>query len=103
MGFQEEPQYHNSPSSHDGNVEKLVDKKMFVAVFFLDFRKAFDSFDHNVILKKLSASGISGNIYEWINNYLSVRQQVTLVNGKVSKVMEVNCGAPQRSLLVYFN
>ena len=44
--------------------KKLVDKKMFVAVFFLDFRKAFDILDHNVIMKKLSASGISGNIYE---------------------------------------
>ena len=50
-------------------------------------------------MKKLSACGISGNLYEWIANYLSHRQQVTLVNGKISTDMDVKCGAPQGSLL----
>ena len=79
--------------------KKLVDNKMYVGVLFLDFRKAFDSLDHGVIVKKLSACGISGNLYEWIANYLSHRQQVTLVNGKISTDTDVKCGAPQGSLL----
>ena len=79
--------------------KKLVDNKMDIGVLFLDFRKAFDSLVYGVIMKKLSACRISGNLYEWIANYLSYRKQVTLVNGKISTDMDVNCGAPQGSLL----
>ena len=34
-----------------------------VGVLFLDFRKAFDSINHNTVLMKVKAAGISGSSY----------------------------------------
>ena len=78
---------------------KSLDENKFVAIFFLDFRKAFDCLDHQVIMRKLSACGVSGNLYQWISSYLEERQQKTVVNGVVSENEYVQTGAPQGSLL----
>jgi len=36
---------------------KSLDENLFVAAFFLDFRKVFDSLNHKVIEKNLMACG----------------------------------------------
>ena len=41
-----------------------------VAVIYLDFCKAFDKVDHRIVLEKLHALGVSGNILRWIGNFL---------------------------------
>ena len=78
---------------------KSLDENKFVAIFFLDFRKAFDCLDHKVIMRKLSACGVSGNLYQWISNYLDERRQKTVINGAISENQHVSTGAPQGSLL----
>lgn len=55
--------------------------------------------DHQVIMRKLSACGVSGNLNQWISSYLEERQQKTVVNGVVSENEYVQTGAPQGSLL----
>ena len=37
---------------------------------YLDLKKAFDTVDHNLLLKHLSAYRIRGNILEWFRSYL---------------------------------
>ena len=78
---------------------KHLDDNRYVGIFFLDFRKAFDSINHQVIEKKLSSCGISGDLFVWIKNYLSDRQQLTTVNGQSSNYENVDTGVPQGSLL----
>ena len=50
----------------------------------VDVRKAFDTVNHNILLKKLEHYGIQGVVLQWFNSYLSGRHQCTKVNGKVS-------------------
>jgi len=50
-----------------GNTEKVV-------CAFLNLRKAFDTIDHNILLKKLSKH-LHGKEYEWFRSYLSERSQ----------------------------
>ena len=76
-----------------------IDQNQLVGVLFLDFQKAFDSVNHEIIKKKLQAFGISGNIYSWIVDYLSNRKQLTVVNGVQSTIESVSFGVPQGSLL----
>ena len=37
---------------------------------YLDLKKVFDTVHHNILLKKLSAYGIRGNILEWFKSDL---------------------------------
>ena len=49
-------------------------------VFFLDFRKAYGTFNHSILLKKMHAYGIRGNILDWFKSYLNKREQFTTIN-----------------------
>ena len=66
---------------------------------FLDFSKAFDTIDHNILLYKLSHYGIRGRALEWFRNYLSHRKQFVNINGHDSQSKLISCGVPQGSLL----
>lgn len=79
---------------------RVLDNNLVVGVVFVDFRKAFNSISHPVLLRKLQELGrISGDLWSWIKNYLSNRHQVTVINGCVSKLMPVKFGVPQGSVL----
>lgn len=66
---------------------------------FVDFRKAFDTIDRNILLRKLYAYGIRGVAFDLISDYLSNRYQFVSINGASSTVREVNLGVPQGSVL----
>ena len=76
-----------------------LDKAHKVGVLFIDFRKAFDCVDHIILTEKLKAVGLSGDMWEWINDYLSNRMQGTSVNKSRSDGNPIRAGAPQGSLL----
>ena len=60
---------------------KAVDSGLIVAVAFVDFRKAFDSVSHQVLLEKLRANfGICDKALGWIARYLNGRRQYKVVN-----------------------
>ena len=66
---------------------------------FLDFSKAFDTIDHNILLYKLQHYGIRGKALEWFRDYLSNRKQFVNLNGNASRFKLISCGVPQGSLL----
>ena len=78
---------------------RALDDNLVIGVVFVDFRKAFDSISHPILLRKLQELGVSGNLWSWIKNYLSNRHQATVINGHVSKSMPVKFGVPQGSVL----
>ena len=47
----------------------------------------------------MQACGISGNLFQWLNSYLSNRHQFVELNGRKSLVLEVKYGVSQGSLL----
>ena len=53
---------HRTKSSDGGNDVDIV---------YLDFCKVFDCVPHQCVLFKLKAYGISGNILNWIIDFLS--------------------------------
>ena len=55
--------------------------------------------DHNILIKKLSAYGIRGNILEWFKCYLSNRKQYVFLKNTKSTADNVTCGIPQGSVL----
>ena len=78
---------------------RALDNNHTVGIVFVDFRKAFDSISHPLLLKKLQGLGIAGDLWSWISSYLSERSQITIVNGEKSSPRSVKFGVPQRSVL----
>ena len=76
-----------------------LDKGLCVLGLFLDFSKAFDMVDHNVLLSKLSLFCVNGVPLEWFRSYLSDRSQYVLVNCTSSTILPVLKGVPQGSVL----
>ena len=68
-------------------------------VIYLDFRKAFDSVPHHLLLLKLWDMGITGNLWCWFRSYLSSRTQLVSINGSYSNLLPVVSGVPQGSIL----
>ena len=76
-----------------------MDNGLLNGVLFLDFKKAFDSVNHNILLSKLELYGIRGTSLKWFRSYLSNRKQICSINGKQSDVNDLKCGVPQGSNL----
>ena len=76
-----------------------LNNKIDTNVVYLDFRKAFDSVPHAILLKKLWSLGITGNLWMWFKSYLDSRKQVVSINGQLSDYLPVTSGVPQGSIL----
>ena len=70
-----------------------------VGIVLVDFRKAFDSISHHVLLNKFQAVGVAGDLWCWIKDYLADRSQTTVVNSFQSETLPVKFGVPQGSVL----
>ena len=47
--------------------------------------KAFDTVNHEVLLRKLYNMGIKEKVFDWVKNYLPDRYQRTIANDIISK------------------
>ena len=55
------------------NIMHMLDSNSSVGLVYLDFSKAFDKVDHCILLHKLRAVGITGNIGIWLFQFLTDR------------------------------
>ena len=78
--------------------ESLDSKRTTVGVF-IDLKKAFDTIDHQLLLKKLYFYGVRGTALNWIEPYLTNRQQYVHLGDVKSELLKVLCGVPQGSIL----
>ena len=64
---------------------------------FVDFRKAFDVVDHQLLLTKLHLYRVSDP--SWFESYLSGRQQFVSIDSQRSDSLLIKQGLPQGSVL----
>ena len=79
------------------NITKSLDNGNIAISIFIDLKKAFDTVDHRILLRKLYAYGIRGPMLKWIESYLTGRTQYVVFDGEKSEVRTVQCGVPQGS------
>jgi ribonucleases P/MRP protein subunit RPP40 len=68
-------------------------------VIYLDYKKAFDTVPHHILLRKLKSFGIGGRLLKWIEAFLVNRKMRTIINGSGSSWVEVLNGVPRGSVL----
>ena len=80
-------------------ITEALDNKEFVIDICLDFSKAFDTVDHDILLLKLEKYGIHGTELQWLTDYLSNRRQYVTYGNYKSSFGTITCGVPQGSIL----
>ena len=76
-----------------------IDNGLLNGVVFIDLKKAFDTIDHEIIVRKMSYFGADHNTLKWFQSYLGNRSQMCNVNGNLSTARTITCGVPQGSIL----
>ena len=81
------------------NIRNALDNGECAVGIFLDFQKAFDTVDHEILLNKLYNYGIRRVALKWFKSYISNRHQVVEYNDYESEARKILCGVPQGSIL----
>ena len=76
-----------------------IDRGLVNAVVFLDLKKAFDTVDHDILLRKLQYYGICWTSHQWFASYLDNRTQICHINSCKSTPKCLRCGVPQGTIL----
>ena len=80
-------------------IQKAIEECQFSCGVFLDFSKAFDTVNHDILIMKLEHYGIRGIAKDWLASYLSNRKQFVFFNNVSSDQLTLSCGIPQGSVL----
>ena len=85
--------------SHYNDIYDTLTEGKRLDTVFLDFAKAFDKVDHEILLEKVKKHKISGKIGKWIREFLTDRKFRVVVNGCMSEEGDVISGVPQGTVL----
>ena len=80
-------------------ISKALENGDSVIGIFLDFSKAFDTINYEILFTKLYHYCIRGCLLDWFKSYLIDRKQYVYYNDYSSWMQTVNCGVPQGSIL----
>ncbi len=80
-------------------VSKALDNNKIVVGVFLDLKKAFDTVNHQILLRKLEKIGVRGTPLLWLKSYLTNRKQYVSFQNHKSETKYITCGVPQGSVL----
>jgi len=76
-----------------------VDSGQSARIVFIDFAKAFDRVDHNVLMTKMMALNLPEIITRWMYSYLLNRHQRVKIGNVLSDWLSQTAGMPQGSYL----
>ena len=99
FGFQKGISTETAISHFIEKVYCSLDGKKTSTAVFVDFCKAFETVNHDILLKKIHQYGFRGKPLELLSSYLSNRTHVTRIGGYVSSTKPVTMSVPQGSHL----
>ena len=76
-----------------------MDQHHTTIIIFLDMSKAFDTLNHEILLRKLAYYGVKGSANKLLQSYLSERLQYVEFERQISDKLPITTGVPQGSIL----
>ena len=98
-GFRKAKSTTSAVAQFLNEVHSSWEEKKYALGIFMDLSKAFDCVQHKLLLEKLEALGIRGNVLSWFESYLTNRRQFVEVCGTKSSLLDIKAGVPQGSVL----
>ena len=98
-GFRPNHSTINALTEFTSEILNSIENKLTSIAVYLDLSKAFDTLDHNILLRKLHHYGIRGIALDWFRSYLTDRNMYVDYKGITSKEHNINYGVPQGSAL----
>ena len=83
----------------EGIREQMVDRSSSTFCTFIDLKKAFDTVDHQILLRKCFSKGLRGPVFDLLKSYLNNRTQFVEIGLKKSSDATIKTGVPQGSIL----
>ncbi|XP_057295684.1 uncharacterized protein LOC130624132 [Hydractinia symbiolongicarpus] len=80
-------------------IMEAIDNGLLVCGVFIDLQKAFDTVDHEILIKKLYHYGIRGVPLSLLRSFLTNREQFVFINNSSSSHKPIRHGVPQGSVL----
>ncbi len=80
-------------------IKSSLDKGRFGYWIFIDLQRAFDTVNHEILLKKMEQYGIQGTVLNLFTSYLNDWKQFVSVNGHSSSLWTYLVVFPQGSVL----
>ena len=74
------------------DIRNALDNNNIACGIFIDLKKAFETVDRVILLKKLSYYGIRGLANDWLKSYLNNRQHFVSMNGYDSSKLIIKHG-----------
>ena len=84
---------------HYTDVFEAISEGVRLDTVYLDFAKAFDKVNHDILQRKITNHGIKGKVGMWIKDFLNNRKYRVLANGIMSDEQKVISGVPQGTVL----
>ena len=98
-GFRENHSCHTALTNLIEQWQLNINSDLLTGSVFVDFAKAFDTIDHNLLLRKLTIYGLSPQTLKLIASFLTNRRQAVYQDSLVSPLMPIKYGIPQGSVL----
>ena len=99
FGFREKHSTNHALMSMVQQIRDTMDNGNTAVGVFVDFQKAFDTVNHDILIRKLEHYGVRGTPNNWFRSYLFGRKQFVNINNTNSEHLVINHGVPQGSVL----
>ena len=102
------PQHHAYRSHHSTTTAMIsmydtwveaAENGHLAGIALIDMSAAFDVVDTTILLQKCKLFNFGSDAENWLRSYLTGRSQCTYISGSTSKILSLEAGVPQGSVL----
>ena len=103
FGFQINNSTEHAILQFTRDIAQNFDNGKFTLGVFIDLSKAFDTVNHQILLKKLEHYGVNEKTLAWLRSYLFQGKQYIENSNDIKYLLQIDCGVPQGSIPVVIN